>query len=570
MYFASCFLLVLCVCHVSSKSVFNWIEPEDDHPRLLNSRDSRTDGISSAINRALVAEHLEATSSRTTYEDLMKQGAQHITLSFWDPWACSRTDNFLRVLNESDLSPESTWRIDVKGGWANIGNMSLLADVIHTLPAITELHWDASRLVPSIILESLQKNHPDCSLFYTIPFQHVDDGRTSASLPYNTDSSRTEQNILRIEEMREITEATNTRSILNSKNLYSLKAHIDYRLLYPIEKLDLVHEILLTCPNIRELDLKIEISGCGGTGQPSCCDDPARHAVLAFDFSKHDSVLPPLEVLRLEGYRFDFAINGTHVEPEVNMPLEMANLKAWLEHMDWTHLHSLHLSGPITQVLKLFLDALPSLRHIGIDGGEMGHLRVPLSKYLALLSPLESLSVEDGDFRDLDSLLDVITKHHPTLRSLRLNHLRDVPKSSVGGKQFWHDWFIYSTETVLSSAQLTRLFEICPNLKSLDIDMQTEPGWHYEILDTLLSFPQLKELTLRFPPENSEQYFGRYHLPRQEDEPELTTVMTGLRSYLRERKTGEPFEVLRTFIGWVEFRDKRYEEEKQQMAGSWL
>lgn len=81
-----------------------------------------------------------------------------------------------------------------------------------------------------------------------------------------------------------------------------------------------------------------------------------------FDFSKHDGVLPPLEVLKLEGYRFDFAVGGTHVTPEVNTPLEMANLNAWLEHMDWSHLHTLHLSDPLTQTLKsLFGDTVSSL-----------------------------------------------------------------------------------------------------------------------------------------------------------------------------------------------------------------
>lgn len=46
-----------------------------------------------------------------------------------------------------------------------------------------------------------------------------------------------------------------------------------------------------------------------------------RHALL------------PLEVLTLEGYRFDFAVNATHVDPEVNTRLEMASLNAWLKDM---------------------------------------------------------------------------------------------------------------------------------------------------------------------------------------------------------------------------------------------
>ena len=72
--------------------------------------------------------------------------------------------------------------------------------------------------------------------------------------------------------------------------------------------------------------------------------------------------------------------------------------------------------------------------------------------------------------------------------------------------------FQYPTDTYLSSAQLRRLFGICPNLQSLDLDLQTQPEWNYEILDTLRSFPQLKELTLRFPAEKASQYLEGFIL----------------------------------------------------------
>ena len=248
-------------------------------------------------------------------------------------------------------------------------------------------------MIPAIILESLQTNHPACNLYYTIPFSTFSGEQTRDDLPYNTDSSRTEQNILRIAEIWQIIEATTPQSILNKKNLYSLKAHIDHKLLCPSEKLELVHQILLTCPNVRELDLKIEMGRYASFEQRKGSKDPIKDAVLAFDFSKHDGMLPPLEVLKIEGYRFDFAINSAHVDTEANTPLEMANFHAWLEHMDWSHLHSLHLSDPLTETLNLFADTLPSLRHFGIDGGDLGHIRAPLFAYLSKISSLESLSI---------------------------------------------------------------------------------------------------------------------------------------------------------------------------------
>lgn len=564
MQLSYCFLAFLCFWCPSAKSVFNGVEQDNKLPRLLNAEDSRIDGISYEVNRALVAEHLKATSHGctlmgphgSTLEDLMKPGVQHISLSYWDRWTCSRTDNFLRIVNDTNLSSDGTWQIEALGGWGYQGNMTLLADVIRTLPSITEFHWKAERLIPAIILESLQTNHPNCRLYYTIPMSKFGDEQRSDHLPWNIDGSRTEQNLLRIMETRQIIEATTPQSILRSKNLYSLIAHIDHNHLFPSEKLDLIHRILLTCPNIRELELKIDIARCASSDQSKCCEDPSRKAILAFDFTRHDGTLPPLEVLKLEGYRFDFAVNGTHVDSEVNMPLEMANLNAWIKHMDWSHLYSLHLSNELTSTLKrLFADTMPSLRHFRIDGGDLNHVRAPVVRYLAKIPPLESLAIEEAELRPIDTLLDVIESHHSTLRSFKLNHQRDGPRTSEAGHSFYPSHFQYSPATLLTSAQLIRLFAICPNLHSLDLDIQIESGWNYEILDTLLSFPGLTELTLRLPPETAEQHFSGFHLQGQPDQPELKIAMKGLRSYLKARKLGKPFEVLKTFLGWKEFGD---------------
>jgi hypothetical protein len=558
MQLSYCLLAFLCSWYASAKSVFNGAAEDNKFPRFLNTEDPRIDGISYEINRALVAEHLEATSHTYTFEgprgnvleDLMKPGAQHISLSYWNAWTCSRTDHFLRILNDTETSKESKWIIDARGERWFQGNMTLLADVIRSLPAIAEVHWNTQRLIPAIILESLQQSHPDCRLYYTIPFTNFDGTQKPEVLPSNIHGSLTEQNILRVMGTWQVIEDTTAQSILESKNLYSLRAHIDHNDLFPSEKLDLIHQILLTCPNTRELELKIDIARCASSDQSKCCEDPSRNAILAFDFTRHDGTLPPLEVLKLEGYRFDFAVDGTHVDPGINMPLEMANLNAWLKHMDWSHLHSLYLSNPLTQELKLFSDTLPSLRHFRIDGGDLNHVRAPVVKYLAKIPSLESLTIEEAELRPLDTLLDVIEDHHSTLRSLKLNHRRDGPRILASRDRFWANHFQYAPTELLSSAQLARLFEICPNLQSLDLDIRAESSWNYEIFDMLVSFPQLKELTLRFPPETAAQHF---HLQEQVNQLELKIAMKGLRNYLKNGKVGEPFEVLKTFLGWREF-----------------
>ena len=569
-----CLLEFLCSWCVGAKSVFNGMEQDNTLPRLLNTEDPRIDGISYEINRALVAEHLKATSHTyrsegphgSVWEDLMRPGTQHISLSYWDDWTCSRTDNFLRILNDTDISKDSKWIIDARGMWGYQGNMTLLADVIRTLPAITEVHWNTLRFIPAIILETLQQSHPDCHLYYTIPLNAFSGDETPRQFTFSRGLSNTEQDILLWMETQQVIQDTTPQSILGSKNLYSLKAHIDHKLLAPSEKLDLVHRILLTCPNIRELELKIDIAKCAYSDQTKRCENPSRNAILAFDFTKYDGILPPLEVLKIEGYRFDFAVDGTHVDPEVNMPLEMANLNMWLRQMDWSHLHSLHLSNPLTQELKLFIDTLPNLRHFRIDGGDLNHVRPRVVKYLAKIPPLESLAIEEAELRPLDDLLDVIQNHHYTLRSFKLNHQRDGPRTLDGREGFWPNHFQYAPATLLNSAQLTRLFEICPNLQSLDLDIQTGSGWNYEIFDKLLSFPQLKELTLRFPPETASQLYAGFHPQGQVDQPQMKTAMKGLRNYLTNGKAGEPFKALKTFLGWKEFGDS----EEAERGPTWM
>lgn len=129
MRYAYFHLFFLSIYHTSAKSIFSGVEQDTEWPHLLNADDSRpgTDGISHAINSALVAEHFAATTQHgTTLEDLLKPGEQHISLSYWDHWSVSRTDRFLRSLKDADdIAPDSTWRIDARGSWRYMGNMTL-------------------------------------------------------------------------------------------------------------------------------------------------------------------------------------------------------------------------------------------------------------------------------------------------------------------------------------------------------------------------------------------------------------------------------------------------------------
>ncbi|KAH7357279.1 hypothetical protein BKA65DRAFT_383744, partial [Rhexocercosporidium sp. MPI-PUGE-AT-0058] len=243
------------------------------------------------------------------------------------------------------------------------------------LPIIAKLRWDTGRPIPPVLVESLETRHPACRLYYNLPFSHYgeygirNDGKRNA----------TEVNQYLMEFQKNKTLAR--QSVLSSTNLYSLTVHIENICTDEPENMDLIHRILLTCPNIRELDLQDLRSGCH------------QRATSAFNFEKHTTTLPPLEILKIGGYRFDYPAIGSwgwprrdHKEillwPWNKLPtfmindaslsfirnaggiryedipspmlanLERSNLDAWLDYMDWSNLHTLEIGNLDEQTLQ--------------------------------------------------------------------------------------------------------------------------------------------------------------------------------------------------------------------------
>ncbi|KAH6721699.1 hypothetical protein BKA61DRAFT_666448 [Leptodontidium sp. MPI-SDFR-AT-0119] len=563
---------------------------DDLHP-LRSTNDPRTDGISYEIHKASISQYLKTASPGRTLEDLTKPGIQKLKVNCWDAWSCNKTDAFLRALSDTEMSGQGIWDIDVGGNPSCQSNITLLADVVGNLPNVTQLCWNTGWPIPPVLLQSLERNHPACRLYYNLPFspygehEFADDGKRNAS--------ETNQYLEEFHKNRTLAR----QSILNSTNLYSLTASIDYTHTDGSEKMDLIHQALLTCPNIRELDLQVWRSGCYQQSDRS----------FAFNFEKYNTTIPPLEILKIGGYRFDYPANGIWRWPlrkykkvllwpwtklpafmiklagrplihnaggfmyeEIPSPrledLNRTNLDVWLEYMDWSNLHTLEIDSPDEQTLRnLRGDKLHNLKTFSVRGGcrSCSTSDKSILEFLATLSPLESLALVERKTASLDAVLDVIAKHHSTLKSLEFSHFRDTfsktaydtAYSGCGQKE-------HGNNTFLNSTQLTRLFSTCPNLQSLGIEIQTSAEWNYDVFDMLASFPILNSLTLSFvsgerPSSHAE--FG-YNAQRQHRDEELGLVMIGIKSYLRKSKTGVPFEQLRTFVGSKEF-GKVYEVE---------
>ncbi|KAG4435972.1 hypothetical protein IFR05_008553 [Cadophora sp. M221] len=568
---------------------------QDDPHQLSSTKDPRINGISYEIYKASIEQYLKTASPGRTLEDLAKPDIQKIKLNCWDAWSCIKTDAFLRSLSDIEISGQGIWNIDVGGNPSCQSNITLLAYFIGNLPNVAKLSWNTGWPIPPVLLDSLETKHPACRLYYNLPFSHygeygfADDGRRNAS----------EANQYRMEFHKNRTLAR--RSILNSTNLYSLKAYIDYTHTDGPEKMDLIHQVLLTCPNIRELDLQVWRSGCHQQSNRS----------FAFNVEKYNTTLPPLEILKVAGYRFDYPADGIWRWPlreykkvllwpwtklpafmiklagrplihnaggfmseEIPSPrledLNTTNLDAWLEYMDWSNIHTLEIDSPDEQSLqKLGRYKLPNLKSFSVRGGCQSCSTSDKStlEFLTTLSPLESLALVKWKTTALDEILGVITEHHSSLKSFEFSQCRvTFCKNEYNTDYSGCGWREHGNGTFPNGTQLTRLFSICPDLHSLDIEIQTSAEWDYDVFDTLASFPILNCLTLSFVSgerRSSHAEFG-YNAQRQHRDDELELLIIGIKAYLKKRKSGVPFEQLRTLVRGQEYGKTDEEENPGQ------
>jgi hypothetical protein len=231
--------------------------------------------------------------------------------------------------------------------------------------------------------------------------------------------------------------------------------------------------------------------------------------------------------------------------------------------MDWSHLNTLSISRPTPETLrKLSGDTLPGLTNAIFETAYQEAV-TPILEFLSnTSSPLKSITIESITGLECcatpSHILDIIAKHHcPALRTLKLTHESSkepqvVVAISYDAKEWQHPNCSFFNSTLLS-----QLRDSCPDLQSLEIDIESRDEWDYELLDALASFTELKNLTLRFEPERAGQVYKHYgfdtHEQRIAYDALVGPVMAGLKGYLKVRKVGVPFEKVEVWIGWEKF-----------------
>ena len=471
----------------------------------------------------------------------------HLELHYSHPNGAWKDEFLLSRLRDPECSHLllSTHELTVSG-YGSLANRSSIASTLSLFSRLEALHWKNTHPIPASILSAMQKIHPDYRLYYELPLYKIDryDEMGSGQRPLGKDTNNP------------AIPKKAYRHIINSKNLYSLAADVKYAD-GDAETMPLIHEILTTCPNLRELDLSLYYTGGCTPGWPH---------IYAFDFTNNKFVhapFPPLEVLKLNGYDFDEPLRGMRypnpwsggarrdelldpwhwilpnwfldgVEPcyhpwfewmckdpeppkwhPVSCPSnfsDVSNIDGWLKQMDFSSLRTLELGSPSSATLHKLAPVLADASNftsLTINGGDICSAVELLPLLLSLSEPLHSLKLYNIRFPDLEPLMCGITsKDAGHLTSLSLHEHDELrkhscyyagpenegdPSCATGEGAWWWKPRLY-----LNNSQLEHLSLSSPNIQNLDIDIDRDEKYSSmaEIFSTLSQFQKLQKLTL--------------------------------------------------------------------------
>lgn len=483
------------------------------------------------VNRSpvLLTEDQQGSLNRTG-KPIVPPDSDHLVLDYGDPEAARSSEGMIWAIE---------WRPDLKldvrvhqltiKGWGSLTNFTSLASGIQHIEDLQALHWTNNDPIPDIVLSSVRDFHPQCRMFYKLSFSNWD--------IYDRHVAQIQRPG---EEPNRAVRSKTRRLILGSKNLYGLKAHIEYGDGPNLEDLRLIHEILTTSPNLREVDLSLDHSGCViSDGQP-----------YAFDFSGRSrlakSALPSLEKIRFSGYALDGPYNGedewsflvhdrdrlrwpwTYLpdvivknmpppwfysltkpwEPEPKLPCptvfnETKNIDGWLERMDFTNLQSLELSRVSPATLHKLRPVLTNLTALAIHWApECASAAIP-SFLENSTRPLRHLDLRNVHFDNLDTFSKMLARvHGSSLRSLIFYNndesIKDAVTESLSTTADVSTG-CSSSHLYLDQSRLNCLQDSSPGISRLEIDMDRSlnASDQHALFEAFGSFHNLSQLTLR-------------------------------------------------------------------------
>ena len=384
----------------------------------------------------------------------------HLRLSYSSPSSARQDEVLLEDLEDSRCNHvlESTHALTISG-YGGLANWTSVASVIPLFSHLEQLHWENTDPIPSNVLAAVTEAHPGHQLYYDLPLYKWD------AYARRSSEERAERWQHRKEMVREIT---------NSRNMYSLKASIEYAG-SDAESMPLIHEIVPSLPNLRQLDLSLEYAGGCEPGWPH---------IYAFDFTNRrfgNAAFPSLEVLKLNGYDFDLPIEGINeprsgsfgdsryhlswpwsqllpnwlaksVQPcdhpffewmceyvrppwhPIMCPTNfshLSNIDGWLERMNFSHLHTLELQQPSSATLHKISPVLLNLASLTINGGDLCTAEAISTLLAHSAKPLASVKLHDIRFPSLEPLMhDLKTHHNTTITAFSLHEHDELREDS--------------------------------------------------------------------------------------------------------------------------------------------
>ena len=363
-------------------------------------------------------------------------------------------------------------------GYNWFGLLPLVEHAFEKMHGLETVHWEIREPITETILRSIENNNPNCKIHYS--FWTGRPGWT----------------------------------VVNSKLLYALKADIAYGYHENYGDMDFIFEVLSNASNLKELDICIHEDTCErGVGTPD-----------AFPFLSHPSVrFPQLEVLKLNGYNLDERSDGgqswswrgkidewnelwrawldddggnddeeTEPPPRPSRPEDdgRTNLEAWLEAMDWSQLHTIHLAYPSHDTLNhLRGPTLPALRNLSITAGAgWGANQDEILSFVMTRTaqPLHCLSLQNIGAESGNKLLDNLSTSANLTQELR--HF----SFGAGGENV----------LFLDENKVSAFLAESSKIEHLDINLRRDVNRSMDaegVFKGIVSCPTLKHLTLRFP-----------------------------------------------------------------------
>jgi hypothetical protein len=491
--------------------------------------------ISISKRPILLTAKQEADLKSQPGDSLLHHDSHHLVLDYSNKDNARAAQGVLWAIQwRPDLDLKTRVRQVTTQGWGSLTNFTSLAAGIQHIESLEELHWEHNDAPPKIILSSLLDFHPQCKLFYRVSFSNWD--------TYDRDVEPVQ---IPGEEPKRSERVKARKGVIGSPNLYGLKAGIDYGGDPNTEDLLYIHETLTSSPNLRELDLSIDHSGClVSGGQP-----------YSFKFSGSSKLakasFPPLKKLRLDSYGFDDPYDGgddwrsdqynpfvqtpdnlrwpwNHLpnvivrnmfppwyysltkpwEPKPKPPCptvfnETTNLDGWLERMDFSKLESLDLASVSSATLHKLRPVLTSLESLAIHhAGECASKETP-SFLKNSTRPLNHLKLRNIHFDDFEGFSEMLaTVHGPSLQSLVLfENGETIAETSTGNAtNSTEETPTFSNRRLyFNASRLAYLNRASPNISALEIDMNRSlsNADQFKLSEALGSFQNLSQLTLR-------------------------------------------------------------------------